>query len=310
VSALAEVLAAHARELGADDGLRRDEPLARHTSMRVGGPADLFCEVQSERSLALLLHSAHERGLPVFLLGGGTNLVVSDRGIRGLTLKLGRGFAGVEWRDSEDGAVLVTAGAAANFKRLVVETIERGLTGLEFGEGIPGTVGGGVLMNAGAFGGQIADVVLALRGVRRDGTLARLPREELDFAYRRLDLPPGFVVTALEMRLRPGEADVIAARVADAKGKRGRRQPLGLPNAGSIFKNPPGGFAGRLIEECGLKGERIGAAQISPQHANFIVNTGGATAADVRALMDLARSTVLERHGVALEPEVRLVGEW
>jgi len=309
VSALADVVA-QARELGTEDEVRRDEPLARHTSMRVGGPADLFCEVQSERSLAALLRCTHERGLPVFLLGGGTNLVVSDRGVRGLTIKLGRGFASVEWRIEQGGTTLVVAGAAGNFKRLVVETIERGLTGLEFGEGIPGTVGGGVLMNAGAFGGEIADVVVALRGVHRDGAFERLPRERLDFAYRRLDLPAGFVVTALELRLRPGDQAAIAARVADAKRKRGRRQPLGLPNAGSIFKNPPGSFAGRLIEDCGLKGERVGGAQVSPQHANFIVNAGGATASDVRALMERVRDAVLARHGVALEPEVRLVGEW
>ncbi len=310
VNALAEVVAAHARELGTDDVVLRDEPMARHTSMRVGGPADLFCEVQSERSLAALLRSAHERSMPVFLLGGGTNLVVADAGIRGLTIKLGRGFAGVTWEEEDASGARLGVGAAANFKRLVLETIDRGLAGLEFGEGIPGTVGGGVLMNAGAFGGEIADVVLAVHGLRADGTPARLKRDELSFAYRRLDLPAGFVVTRLEIRLRRDDPAAIAARVAEAKRKRGRRQPLGLPNAGSIFKNPPGAFAGRLIEECGLKGRRIGDAQISEQHANFIVNLGGARAADVRALMDLMRDTVLERHGILLEPEVRLVGEW
>ncbi|MEW6267864.1 MAG: UDP-N-acetylmuramate dehydrogenase [Thermodesulfobacteriota bacterium] len=310
VSALAERLGLDAPPFAHGCVVRRDEPLARHTSMRVGGPADLFCEVESEDALAGLLSWVSERGVPVFLLGGGTNLVVADAGIRGLTVKLGRSFARTEWGDERDGVVRVVAGAAANFKRLVLEVIERGYGGLEFGEGIPGTVGGGVLMNAGAFGGEIANVVEALRGVSGAGERRRLVRDELPFAYRKLDLPPGFVVTALEMRLTRGEPAAIAARVADAKRKRGRRQPLGLPNAGSVFKNPPGDFAGRLIELCGLKGRAIGGAQVSPQHANFIVNTGNARAADVRALMDEIRDTVWQRCGVRLEPEVRLVGEW
>lgn len=297
-------------ELAPGEVLRRDEVLARHTSMRVGGPADLFCEVQSEATLAALLRHARADGLPVFFLGGGTNLVVSDRGIRGLTIKLGRSFARIDWVGDDGDPARLVAGAAANFKRLVVEVIERGYTGLEFGEGIPGTVGGGVLMNAGAFGGEIANVVSALRGVTAAGEIVRLSRAELRFAYRKLELPPGLVVTALELELHRGDAGEIASRVASAKAKRGRNQPLGQPNAGSIFKNPPGTFAGRLIEECGLKGRRVGGAQVSPRHANFIVNVGGARAQEVRELMDEVRAAVLARHGIALEPEVRLVGEW
>lgn len=290
--------------------VRSGEPLARHTSMRVGGPADLFCEVESEDALAALLAHAHATHLPVFLLGGGTNLVVSDRGVRGLTIKLGRSFAVTEWLAEDAHGATLVAGAAANFKKLVLDVTERGYTGLEFGEGIPGTVGGGVLMNAGAFGGQIADVTVALRGVDARGVKTRIPRGELPFAYRRLDLPRGFVVTALELRVARGEPEAIARAIADAKKKRGRHQPLGLPNAGSIFKNPRGDFAGRLIELCGLKGRAIGGAQVSPQHANFIVNTGGARASEVRDLMLEVRDTVWRRRGVWLEPEVRLVGEW
>ncbi|HEY8514217.1 MAG TPA: UDP-N-acetylmuramate dehydrogenase [Candidatus Binatia bacterium] len=309
MSALAETIDLDAPPFGPGCVVRRNEPLARHTSMRVGGPADLFCEVETEDALAELLRWASARDVPVFMLGGGTNLVVADAGVRGLTIKLGRSFARIEWVEERDVARVV-AGASANFKRLVLEVTERGYSGLEFGEGIPGTVGGGVLMNAGAFGGEIANVVEALRGVSRTGERRRLLRDELAFAYRRLDLPPGFVVTALEMRLVRDDPQAIAQRIADAKRKRGRRQPLGLPNAGSIFKNPPGDFAGRLIELCGLKGKRVGGAQVSPQHANFIVNTGGARAADVRALMDEIRDVVAQRCGVLLEPEVRLVGEW
>ena len=289
--------------------LRRGVRLARHTSIRVGGPADLFCEVESEDELARLVRAARRAGVPVFALGGGTNLVVSDRGIRGLTVKLGRGFAATTWRMNGTAAEAIV-GAAANLKRLVLDSVTRGLTGLEFAEGIPGTAGGGVLMNAGAFGGELGGVVTAIRGVTREGEPTRLRRAELSFAYRRLDLPRDFVVSALELALERGDPALIAERIAAAKRKRSRHQPLGFPNAGSIFKNPSGDFAGRLIESAGLKGLTMGGAQVSPMHANFIVNLGTATASDVKELMRQVRDAVWLRSGVWLEPEVRLVGEW
>ncbi|HZR79708.1 MAG TPA: UDP-N-acetylmuramate dehydrogenase [Candidatus Binatia bacterium] len=308
-------MSAGAAALARDDpavpgvAIRRSEPMSRHTSMRVGGPAELFCEVESAGALAASLRWAKAQSLPVFVLGGGTNLVVADAGIPGLTVKLGRSFSRTRWDDSAGGARVVVGGAA-NFKRLALDAIARGFAGLEFAEGIPGTVGGGLLMNAGAFGGEISQVVEAIAGVTRSGDEVRLAREELAFAYRRLDLPLGFVVTSVEIRLARGDRDAIDRRAADAKRKRGRGQPLGLPNAGSIFKNPPGDFAGRLIEIVGLKGARAGGAEISPQHANFIVNVGGARAADVRALMRLVQETVWRRRGVWLQPEVKLVGDW
>ena len=289
--------------------LREDESLARHTSMRVGGPADLFCEVESDEDLGTWIAWARERSMPVFLLGGGTNLIVGDGGIRGLTLKLGRSFARREWEISGDDARVVV-GAAANFKRFVVDTLDRGFAGLEFAEGIPGTIGGGVIMNAGAFGGEIGEVVEALRGVDIAGRPARLPREELRFSYRHLDLPRGFVVTALEVHLRRGDPDAMAARAGDARKKRGKGQPLGHPNAGSIWKNPTGDFAGRLIDAVGLRGERAGGAQISPEHGNFIVNVDQARAADIKQLMDRTRDRVWEARGVWLEAEVKLIGDW
>jgi UDP-N-acetylmuramate dehydrogenase len=171
-------------------------------------------------------------------------------------------------------------------------------------------VGGGLLMNAGAFGGEIASVVVAIEGVSGDGGVVQLAREQLQFAYRHFDLPLGFVVTHVDFRLQPGAAEELRARVETARQTRGKGQPLGYPNAGSIFKNPPGHFAGRLIEEAGLKGRRCGNAMFSEQHANFIVNLGGATAADVRHLMDEAIERVETLRGVRLEPEVKLVGEW
>lgn len=290
-------------------GLLRDEPLARHTSMRVGGPADLFCEVSDASELAARLAEARAARLPVFVLGGGTNLVVADRGIRGLTVKLGRGFAETHWVSDGAGATL-SVGAAANLKRVAGQAIERGLAGLEFAEGIPGTVGGGLRMNAGAFGGELSQVVEAIEGLDGAGAPLRLPRSELAFAYRRLELPAGLIVTRVEMRLGRGDAVEIERRAAEARRGRGLRQPLGLPNAGSIFRNPPDDFAGRLIEAVGYKGRRIGGAQVSPRHANFIVNTGGARAADVRALIEEVRAAVWRQRGVWLLPEVRLVGDW
>lgn len=289
--------------------LRRAEPLERHTSMRVGGPADLLCEVEDDDELARFIRWARGEGLSVFLLGGGTNLVVGDGGIRGLTIKLGRPFARQSWTIEGDEARVVV-GAASNFKKFVLETVDRGFEGLEFAEGIPGTIGGGVIMNAGAFGGEIGEVVEALCGVNEEGYPERLTRAQLHFSYRHLDLPRGFVVTALELRLRRGNQDAMAARARDARAKRGKRQPLGYPNAGSIWKNPPGDFAGRLIDKVGLRGERIGGAQISPQHGNFIVNVDHARAADIRALMDRTRDRVWAARGVWLDAEVKLIGDW
>jgi UDP-N-acetylmuramate dehydrogenase len=285
------------------------EPLGRHTSFRIGGPADVFAAVRSVSELQVVLRACHEQGTPVFFLGGGTNLLVSDRGVRGVVVKLGKPFDFVEWAPRPDGAD-VRVGAAVPFKRLVLQTVAAALAGLEFAEGIPGTVGGGLLMNAGAFGGEIGAVVQAVEAVTYAGDAVTLEREVLDFSYRRLVLPARAVVTAVRVRLACGDRAALAASVADAKARRERHQPRGYPNAGSIFKNPAGEHAGRLLEAAGLKGVRLGGAMISERHANFIVNVGGARAIDVAGLMRLAARTVAERFGVTLEPEVRMVGEW
>ncbi len=289
--------------------LKRDEPLARHTSFRIGGPATLFVEVEAEREIPLIQAAAHALELPLFVLGGGTNLLVSDHGVRAVVVRLGRGFSGIEWRlDGE--RVRVVAGAAVPFKKLVTLSVERSLEGLEWAEGIPGTVGGGLLMNAGAFGGEIADVLVSVSGIDASGATVTVPREQLRFGYRYFDLPAGLIVTSVELELQPGETAAIRARCLAAKRKREERQPKGLPNAGSVFKNPPGQFAGRLLDAAGLRGFRYGQAMFSPRHANFIVNLGGARAVDVRELMREGQRRVREQFGVELEPEIRLVGEW
>lgn len=289
--------------------LRLGEPLGRHTSFRIGGPADVFVEVASVSELAGVLRACAEHGAAVFFLGGGTNLLVSDRGARGVVVKLGRAFDFIEWQLAGETPRL-RVGAAVPFKRLVLRTVAQGLAGLEFGEGIPGTIGGGLLMNAGAFGGEIGRTVDAIEAVTERGDRVVLPRERLGFAYRRLELPMRAVVTAVQLRLERGEPAALRARLLAAKARRDRMQPRGHPNAGSIFKNPPGAPAGELLEAVGLKGARLGNAMVSMRHANFIVNLGGARASDVKALMDLATRVVRQRLGVELEPEVRLVGEW
>ena len=289
--------------------LRFSEPLSRHTSFRIGGPADVFVRVETESELSFLQRWAVAEGVPLVVLGGGTNLLVSDRGVRGIVACLGRRFARVSW-EWEDGTPVVRAGAAASLRRVVLAAAARGLGGLEFAEGIPGSVGGGLLMNAGAFGGELSSVVRAVRVVRADSEVVTLRRGELSFGYRRFDLPPGAVVTQVDLTLRPDPVPAIQARLAALRAARRARQPRGRPNAGSIFKNPPGAFAGALIEACGLKGRRVGRAMIAPEHANFILNLGGASAADVRHLMDEAVEAVRRRTGVELEPEIKLVGDW
>jgi UDP-N-acetylmuramate dehydrogenase len=288
---------------------RFSEPLSRHTSFRIGGPADAWVEVDTAAELASVFTLARAAGQAVLTLGSGTNVLVSDRGVRGIVIHPGRGFQFIEWTVASDEAA-VRAGAAVPFKKLVYDAVERGFEGLEFGEGIPGSLGGGLTMNAGAFGGEIGRIVECLEGVHPEGRVEELPRARLAFQYRRLDLPAGWVITAVLLKLRRGDGAAIGERVTSARERRKKNQPLGYPNAGSIFRNPPTGFAGRLLEDAGVKGLAHGDAQVSDLHANFIVNRGGATAADVRALMDEMRQRVEARSGVRLEAEVKLVGDW
>jgi UDP-N-acetylmuramate dehydrogenase len=285
--------------------LEANRSLADLTSFQIGGPADLFIMVESDGELMTAMAAAYRHDTPAMCLGAGTNLLVSDRGVRGLVVKLGESFGRIRIE-----GVNVTVGAAMQFGAMVETVIDRGLAGLEFGEGIPGTVGGGLVMNAGAFGGEMARVVTLVHGVTIDGLARALTKDEVNFAYRRTDLPPRFVISRVDFTLSRGDREELRARVMDLRSKRAARQPRGLPNAGSVFKNPPGNFAGRLLESVGLKGARMGGAAFSGQHANFIVNLGGARADEVRDLIELARSRVMESTGVTLEPEVRFIGEW
>jgi UDP-N-acetylmuramate dehydrogenase len=282
-----------------------DEPLARHASFRIGGPADVLAMPDTVAELALVVRAAAECGSRLTILGGGSNVLVGDLGIRGVVVKLGRGFRRVEW-----GGAGARAGAAVQLARLARAAVTRGLAGLEHAEGIPGTVGGALFMNAGAYGGEMAGAVEAVEGLTRDGQPISFAREALAFGYRRAGLPLGVIVTAVRFALRREDAVALNGRMDGVRARRTASQPQGKASAGSIFKNPSRDHAGRLIEAAGLKGARIGRARISERHANFIVNEGGAHAEDVKALMDLAQRVVWERSGVWLEPEVQLIGSW
>ena len=281
------------------------EPMAKHTSFRIGGPADLLAQPADEAELAALLKVASEHAVPVTLIGNGSNLLVRDKGIRGLVIKLGNLFSGVEVCGNT-----LTFGCGVSLAMASKKAASLSLSGLEFAVGIPGTIGGAVYMNAGAYDGEMAKVVIKVRVMDEQGKTSELAASELDFAYRHTALQnSGRIVTSVTVSLVPGDADAIAAKMADFSQRRISKQPLELPSAGSMFKRPPGYFAGTLIDQTGLKGYTVGGAQVSTKHAGFVVNIGGATASDVLQLISDVQSKVFAAHGVHLEPEVLVLGE-
>ena len=282
-----------------------EEPMAKHTSFRIGGPADALAQPANEAELAALLQRAAEHAVPVTLIGNGSNLLVRDKGIRGLVIKLGNLFSSV----AAEGNTL-TFGCGVSLAMASKKAASLSLSGMEFAVGIPGTIGGAVYMNAGAYDGEMAKVVTSVRVMDGQGKSSELKASELDFAYRHTALQnSGLIVTSVTCTLQPGEAEAIAAKMADFSQRRISKQPLELPSAGSMFKRPPGYFAGTLIEQTGLKGYTVGGAQVSKKHAGFVVNVGGATAQDVLQLISDVQSKVLAAHGVRLEPEVLVLGE-
>lgn len=286
-------------------GASRDVPLAAQTSFHIGGPAQLFFEPRNREELSLALRTAGKEGVPITLMGNGSNLLVSDAGVEGLVVRLGPAFSAVSLR--EDGKVSALAGsllcALANFAAV------KGLMGLEWAAGIPGSVGGALAMNAGAFGGEIKDVLYEVEYLdTAGGEIIRRAPQEGELGYRRSAFAwPERVVVEAAFSLLPDDGGMWA-RMREFADRRREKQPLSYPSAGSTFKRPPGHYAGALIEAAGLKGARVGGAQVSELHAGFIINTGHATCADVLALIELVRQRVLEDSGVLMEPEIRFIG--
>ena len=287
----------------------RDEPLARFTTMRVGGPADLFASVHNAFELRALVRFARSREIPHLILGRASDVVISDAGVRGLVIQ-----------DRAEGSRVegerYTAEAGVPMARAATETQRAGLTGFEFGLAIPGTVGGAVWANAGAHDADIAAIIESCRVLDAAGGETVLPAAELALAYRdsRFKHPepgkPRELIVEATFRLEPADPDTIKGRLDDIRRWRQAHQPLGLPSAGSVFRNPPGDSAGRLIDAAGLKGRRIGGAAVSEKHANFVVNDRKGTAADVRRLMELVRAEIAARDGIELEFEVEFLGDW
>ena len=283
--------------------LLREEPLAAHTSFRIGGPARRMAFPESREQLVILLGLAEECGIRPFLLGRGTNLLVSDRGLDTLVIKTAERMTSIRRLDD----VTLEADVGVLLSRLAVYAQQAGLAGLEFAHGIPGTLGGGVVMNAGAYGGELKDVVTEVTALYPDGVKVLTPAE-LDFSYRHSVFSAGEgIVLGAKVKLESGDPDAIKAKMDDLMARRKASQPLELPSAGSTFKRPTGYYAGPLIEGCGLKGCRVGGAEVSSKHAGFVVNVGGATCADVLALIEKVQKTVYDAHGVMLEPEVKII---
>lgn len=284
--------------------IRKEEPLSRHTTFRVGGAAEYFV-MPTIQQVPDVVALCRQFKLPLIVIGNGSNLLVSDAGLRGVVLELGKSASGIHIEDK--GELLVQAGT------LLSETAsfaaKNGLAGMEFAAGIPGSVGGAVVMNAGAYGGEMKDILSEVRVLTRDGKIRVRPAEELDLSYRHSRMmDEEELILEARIRLTPGDEAEIRTRMDELRRKRIEKQPLEYPSAGSTFKRPEGYFAGKLIEDAGLRGFRVGDAQVSEKHCGFVINRGGATAAQIMELMQRVQERVKETSGVDLEPEVRLLG--
>ena len=292
------------REILPEGRIEMNAPMARLTTFRIGGPADIVARPASEAEAVAVLRLAESSRVPAVVLGNGSNVIVRDGGIRGLVVLLGEDLANI----SVDGC-RITAEAGAPLSRVAQAALGAGLAGLEFASGIPGSVGGACVMNAGAYDGQLRDVLIQAR-VYHASEVRTWKKAEMEMGYRTSrPLREGGIVLSAVFELREGDREAIGGLMRDLNNRRREKQPLNMPSAGSVFKRPVGLFAGRLIEDAGLKGFSIGGAQVSEQHAGFIVNTGNATAADVLALIAEVQRRVYASSGISLETEVRVLGE-
>ena len=283
-----------------------EEPMKKHTTFRVGGPADLFVMPSSEEEVKAAAAICDEEKVPYYIVGNGSNLLVSDKGYRGVIIQLYKEMSRIRVEDN-----VIYAQAGASLAKIANTALESSLTGFEFAAGIPGTIGGACVMNAGAYGGEMKDVLLEVRVMTSDGEVIVLPKEKLELGYRTSVIAKeGYIVLEAAIELRPGEQETIRTYMEELREKRTSKQPLEYPSAGSTFKRPEGFFAGKLIQDAGLRGFQVGGAQVSEKHCGFVINAHEATAADIVSLMDQVSGRVREQFGVVLEPEVKKLGEF
>lgn len=293
------------REFGSDRVLL-EEPMKRHTTFRIGGPAEVFVMPGNLEEMQRILEICRTEDLPYFILGNGSNLLVSDRGYRGVVIQLDRNFGEVKVEGTE-----IHASAGALLSTIAVAARRASLTGFEFAGGIPGTLGGAVVMNAGAYGGEMKDVLRKVMVMDQNGKVFEIPAEELQMGYRTSIIKTaGYIVLGAVLSLKEGNLEEIKMLTRKLSEQRTSKQPLEYPSAGSTFKRPEGYFAGKLIMDSGLRGYRVGGAQVSEKHCGFVINTGDATAEDVCGLMKHVTETVYAKFGVTLEPEVKFLGEF
>ena len=288
------------------DNVKLQEPMSKHTTFRIGGPADFYLCPHSTKEVQQTVQICKEENLPYFILGNGSNLLVSDKGYRGAIIQLWKNFSDISVKDC-----CITAKAGALLSKVAAEALEEGLTGMEFASGIPGTIGGAVFMNAGAYGGEMKDIIKEVKVLDDQGEIRVFSNEEMKLGYRTsIVKEKGYTVLSAVLQLKKGEVSVIRETMEDLKNRRTSKQPLDMPSAGSTFKRPEGYFAGKLIMDSGLRGFSVGGAQVSEKHCGFVVNKGGATAEDVTALIREVQRRVKEKFGIELETEVRFLGEF
>lgn len=294
------------RKIGEQVEILVAEPMKNHTTFRIGGPADALALPKTPEEVAEVVRFCHEHAQPYYVLGNGSNLLVSDEGYRGLVLQLYRNF-----NDIQVNGETITVQSGAMLAAVARTAYQTGLTGLEFASGIPGTIGGAVVMNAGAYGGEMKNVLKEVTVLTKEGEVLVIPAKALELGYRTSVIPKnGWIVLGAVLQLKKGDQEQILARMEELKEQRITKQPLDLPSAGSTFKRPEGYFAGKLIMDAGLRGFTVGGAQVSEKHCGFVVNRGNATAADVWKLICEVKRRVKEMTGVELEPEVKLLGDF
>ena len=282
------------------------EPMKKHTTFRIGGPADYLVLPQTVEEIADIVKLCRQEEMPWYIMGNGSNLLVADAGVRGVVIQLLRNFNQIQVEGSQ-----IRIQAGAQNAAVARQALEASLTGFEFAAGIPGTIGGAVVMNAGAYGGEMKDILKEVTVLDQEGMIQRIPEEELELGYRTsIIAKKGYLVLEALIELKPGDPQEIRAVMDELKEKRVTKQPLEYPSAGSTFKRPEGYFAGKLIMDAGLRGFTVGGAQISEKHCGFVINKGGATAKDVTDLMEETKKVVMEKFGVALEPEVKRLGQF